>query len=296
MLDEINEFEQYTCNPSASNRLKPYFIIKSRGGLPRALTVIARHYLYNEYKYNELTDSDKKKEAREKTKCILAAWCGFDYTNDEASIKDANADKLKNWLPDYLKNKDSDVLGEEVAKKWNVKEQKDLYQLSNHTFFSINGINFYSIIADAINDGPLKNNVLIFKKDFFSLIKNGGKISFGKYEFVSRFLCIIAAYLLADGTDTPGGKQIQLNNIDLANWMGYQPFGQGSKKDSFFPKVKDYLTAEGSLYTIEKDFLQEYDFKIVSSDDDTFDCEEYYRFSGEIISSDELKKLKKGAK
>lgn len=270
MLKEKEELMQYIGNINDCTRLNTwFFFFKNRGGIPRALTIIARHYLFDVYNYSGI-DPKLQKAAREKTKHLLAAWCGFDYLKDCDEYIDTELikkDKIENWLPNYIfahpyKNAQKELMENELASfkkerslKWYVPEQKDMYQLVNHTF-SINSINFYTIIADAINDGPLRDMKLVYDEERFS-----GDITLSSSE-KSRILCIIAAYLLALKGQPPANQTINLNNIDLSNRMNYPSLGRGNHIDTMFRKVSEYITYTDSGYIIEKAFLEKYKFKI----------------------------------
>lgn len=285
MLNEIDEVKQYIGNVDECSRLYSWFFFKkNRGGIPRALTIIARHYLFNEYGYATLSDKSQRESAREKTKHILAAWCGFDYKkhvinaeNNDTDSANSNVDEkiikrdnLDNWLPRYIcahpyskeltkANIENELVSfiKDYEQKWYVKSQKDIYQLANHKL-NIDAINFYSIIADAIQAGPLKvrelqYNKTEFESDFTNL---NGKVK-------DRVLKLIGAYLITLDDQAPNNQTIRLNNIDLANWMGYPTLGQGKNKEQLFNEKTYFITSYlDGLYTIDKNFLEKYDFKI----------------------------------
>ena len=330
MLNEIEELKEYIGKTEDCSRLNPWFFLKkNRGGIPRALTIISRHYLFDEYHYNTLTNPSEKKSAREKTKHLLAAWCGFDYrkflNNTEKNIdnntdiellqqmgfdgnntgedidnetaieqlqqmgfdkynaeenianniaKDIDVqlikkDKIENWLPRYIKEhpykkdldktyvtNELDSFIQEYEKKWYVKSQKDIYQLVNHQF-NIDAINFYSIIADAIQAGPLMKRELFYDEESFDNDFNM------KSKVKERVIKIIGAYLISLNGQTPNNQTIHLNNIDLSNWMNYPSLGQGKNKDQLFNESTSFITSyTNGLYTIDMDFLEEYNFRI----------------------------------
>lgn len=97
MLNEIKEFEQYTFQLNSvfdkkDCRLKYATLFPFFSGLERALTIIARWYIFKDGK--ERNDFNE-----ENTKEILKAWCGF---NPEVSLPEITL--LKDWLPWYIKN------------------------------------------------------------------------------------------------------------------------------------------------------------------------------------------------
>ena len=92
MLNEILEFEQYTTRPltEGKGRLKYVTLLKEKlAGIERAMTIIARHYIFDGQSGNGF-DEEKEEKVRE----ILKAWCGFNTT--------AEVDE-KNWLKNYIK-------------------------------------------------------------------------------------------------------------------------------------------------------------------------------------------------
>lgn len=288
MLNEIEELKEYIGKTKDCSRLNTWFFFKkNRSGIPRALTIISRYYLFDVYHYNILTNPSEKKSAREKTKHLLAAWCGFNYrkflNNTEKNIdnniaKDIDKqliekDKIENWLPRYIKEhpykkdldktyvtNELDSFIQEYEKKWYVKSQKDIYQLVNHQF-NIDAINFYSIIADAIQAGPLMKRELFYDEESFDNDFNiKSKVKIKRKE---RVIKIIGAYLISLNGQTPNNQTIHLNNIDLSNWMNYQSLGQGKNKNQLFNESTSFITSyTNGLYTIDMDFLKKYNFRI----------------------------------
>lgn len=90
MLNEIGEFAHYTMSTQEISacqnlRLKYLTLIKREfSGLERALTIVARHFLFDDNGRTIRDESELRK--------ILKAWCGFD---DEPP-------HLKGWLPNYI--------------------------------------------------------------------------------------------------------------------------------------------------------------------------------------------------
>lgn len=90
MLDEIKEFKQYTTLPNEyiKSRLKYHSLIKKGelSGLERAMTIVARGFIFNENAGTKFDDA--------KIKECLKAWCGFRTTE---------AIDAKNWLKKYIR-------------------------------------------------------------------------------------------------------------------------------------------------------------------------------------------------
>ena len=99
LLNEIGEYEQYTLSPQKIStceypRLKYFTLIKSDfSGLERAMTIVARHFLFSGSDSAPRTRDDDLDELRE----ILKAWCGF---KNEAH--DLPPD-FNGWLPNYIR-------------------------------------------------------------------------------------------------------------------------------------------------------------------------------------------------
>ena len=96
MLNEIKEFEQYTFPLNSvfdklDCRLKYANMFPDFSGLDRALTIIARWYIFKDGK-------DRSNFNEENTKEVLKTWCGFhtDKALPEITL-------LKDWLPNYIK-------------------------------------------------------------------------------------------------------------------------------------------------------------------------------------------------
>ena len=97
LLNEIGEYEQYTLSPQEIAackypRLKYFTLIKRDfSGLERALTIVARHFLFNDDAPR--TSDSELSELRE----ILKAWCGF---RNEAQNLPSYFD---GWLVTYIR-------------------------------------------------------------------------------------------------------------------------------------------------------------------------------------------------
>ena len=97
MLNELKEFEQYTMgvdafkNP-ADRRLKyGTFVKKPLSGLERAMTIIARWYIFKNDNAVQNFNEDDVKE-------VLKAWCGFEIKKDVLGDSPVNG-----WLNRYIR-------------------------------------------------------------------------------------------------------------------------------------------------------------------------------------------------
>ena len=104
MLNELTEYRQYTAKPSVNGafRLSYKNLTNKCSGLDRAMTVIARKFLFEDGFY--VKQSLSRTEKAEAVKEVLKAWCGFSY-----EVKDAFSEKgqtelenIKNWFPQYV--------------------------------------------------------------------------------------------------------------------------------------------------------------------------------------------------
>ena len=141
MLDEIKEFEQYTFDlndektyaaplKKSDCRLKKTPLIKDFSGITRALTIIARYYMFNKNNSNvfNVKDVDYIKE-------VLRAWCGFQTKEYIPEIdgwlnlyirKAAFYNPAKTCVEEFIKTKVTlqNQLSEYENKKAEIKKQR----------------------------------------------------------------------------------------------------------------------------------------------------------------------------
>ena len=141
MLDEIKEFEQYTFDlndektyaaplKKSDCRLKKTPLIKDFSGITRALTIIARYYMFNKNNSNvfNVKDVDYIKE-------VLRAWCGFQTKEYIPEIdgwlnlyirKAAFYNPAKTCVEEFIKTKVTlqNQLSEYENKKVEIKKQR----------------------------------------------------------------------------------------------------------------------------------------------------------------------------
>ena len=97
MLNEIREFEQYSFNldapiDKANCRLKYAKLTDELSGRERAMTVVARWYIFKD-------DPEGKTFNENNVKNFLVSWCGFD--NESKKPEYPNLDK---WFIRYIRN------------------------------------------------------------------------------------------------------------------------------------------------------------------------------------------------
>ena len=99
MLNEIGEYRQYTLTPKEIvaceyPRLKYLTLIKREfSGLERALTIIARHFMFDFFDAAAGLSEKNLNEVRE----ILKAWCGFKH-----AAQSNLPNHFENWLVNYI--------------------------------------------------------------------------------------------------------------------------------------------------------------------------------------------------
>ncbi len=225
MLNEIKEFEEYTCDikKETARRLKWGNIIgRDFQGVPRVLTVIARYAYYEGF---ASYDAEKKADA---IVYLLNCWCGFeDYPGenkedreefDELIGKTPKLKHVRGWLPGYIIqlaadngkttkiDKKLETLKNEKKKSWNRSPFLD--NIEDHA------ISFKGIVADAINEGPLKERYLMLKKHPMEDAVGCGKVS--ENDMYDKWLKTLAAVIMGKAE---GSKYADVNYPDLANWI-----------------------------------------------------------------------------
>ena len=228
MLNEIRELEQYTADPD-SKRLKIRYIgQKNLTGIARAMTIIARWCIFDEFK--ELETAQKISN----TKYILSLWLG---NLPEEKVKDSYLSEkygyLENWMGKYLESlfekKDNPKL-REALDSLKIKRDKSIYREYNTGKKNDrNAVLYEHIIAQAMQLGKLKNRYLVCRN--FTGNKSELAAHLTKYASLKpldlkkitdrrsfdNILKITAYYLLAEGKRSDGYKRIVVT--DFINWL-----------------------------------------------------------------------------
>lgn len=197
MLNEIAEYKQYT-NPKYCNRLNSLKKGKDLNGLNRAMTIVARYWLFKDPTH---IDIDKARTA-------LEIWCGLsDNDNNEfCCIKDClktimGKDK---WEDEFNNKRRTSIRGKLFSEELNDSAYNDFRKIT-----------YDRIIADANAQGPLKKYYLVCKKSFYegnlkySTDKEDNILRNKQNSNISSKLKITAYYLL--------NKDI-FTQTDLENW------------------------------------------------------------------------------
>ena len=224
MLDEIREFEQYTEDineiKGKEGRLTKRPLNKSYGGIPRAMLIIARHYMFQNPDFT-------KEEQVEYARKALRIWCGARKEGDEVE----DSEKIDSWIIRYAVK-----LGLDEDKITQLKEKPQSYE---KTIYSLedknqekkkkekkkktndqNKILYDHVLAEAMAMGKLKRRYLVCEGDPFkdNLICNGmQKISDGKrgQNDKDKILKFTAAYLVGKSREEQATVCIKL--VDLVN-------------------------------------------------------------------------------
>ena len=164
MLNEQIEFKEYSklLSSKDESRLIPSLFFKEESGkksvkcsgITRALTILARHYLFHNGQNYYILDEEQRDILRKEVRSRLEEWC---FSEDDK----------KSGLYNYFKINEKNEL-------WNeFKDSKEKVWTSSNIYAPINAkesyefaINFSIIMAEAIYEGPLKVKYLKIKKDF----------------------------------------------------------------------------------------------------------------------------------
>jgi len=255
LLNEIGEYEQYILPPekiavSENLRLKYYTLIKKElSGLERAMTIIARHFIFDTpVGFNE-------DELRE----ILKAWCGFKheaktslpehfdgllicyishfqplpvakdfnsaYDDVPEEIK-SNTDKIKNVLKTLQKLRNKD----------NLFKNNYFDSLTSKDDNLFRAITYDKIIANALLMGKLRRYYLVCDEEPFmekKVLKKDGR----KFSEEDIVLKMTAEYLLSNRNHKQ--EFIVTNNADMINWLL-----SSTKSEDLSKKRESYILAE----------------------------------------------------
>ncbi len=317
MINELIEFESYITTPTSDTpRLQPNMLTDNFGSagslfdLEHILTIVARGIIYGDF-YNgrKITDDGLISYALLFTvDNILFSWLGFvcadDYIGDEDAIKKWN-DKYPEadgWLKKYY---EKHCTKKDKAKRWaKIEEERSKYLQGDDYRLSVASID--NIVANALEQGPLKEQCMVIRKDLSPIKSTKLKDRF-KYLFcidesaksanpqdktVERFLKNIAAYLYLRDNHPKGQKYVLLDRIQLLCWYGLDDYKNESDnwyfKRFLFDKGDDrkvpIMTALSGdrgwnfiKLTIDNDFIEKFDIRLIEADEkDSIDRENYW--------------------
>lgn len=281
MLDEIREYQEYTCNPLAKEgiRLNPKILFDKGhfNGLGRALTTIAREEL-DKRGYFGLQDEDFT--IVDAVICALKEWLGFIQEGEE-TISQYNS-----WMKKYY-----NAHKEDASVEWDkfVKSRKSQYGKGLFTEKTLPEktlpekdtkleVTYDKVVADAIYQGPLKRYYLICKKGFEQDLYKKSKNDFVKQlnpklatdsRLIDNVLRLICVYLIKK--EYTGNTSNNVNLTDVAHWAQNKSINHGGYYDGLkYKKRKNLILSKtiGKNYTKKslcKDFMETYDFKIIEA-------------------------------
>lgn len=214
MLDEFLEYKQYSYEIALAEktefnptRLSARLLEHDRSGLPRALEIVARYHLF----HTDLYDPTSVKDPAE----------------DLAPVVRALQDWITKWVVSYLGVLYPDP---EDPKKAKVKKSVEIAngRWSGQSLYSkkteegkgnsFNGVTYKTILAAAMNKGPLHRYILVEKagsSEKIHLISKDGEEKKLSAKQTDYLLKLTAYFLLENRLNQ---KSVLLTNADLVNW------------------------------------------------------------------------------
>ena len=317
MINEFLEFESYVTEPTSDTpRLQPKMLTDNFGstgslyGLEHILTIVARGFIFGDfYDGGKTTDGGMISDSLIVTVSnILFSWLGFecaeDYIGDEDAIKRWNDEypDASGWLKKYY---EKNCTKNDKKKRWAKIEEERSKNLQGEDYrFSAVSIN--DIIANALEQGKLKEQVMIVKKDsgaiksaklkdrfqYLFCIDESEKASNPQGKTVERFLKNIAAYLYLRANHPQRQKYVLLDRMQLLCWYGLDD--HKNEADNWYfkrflfdkgdNKKVPIMTAMSSdrgwnfiKLKIDDDFIKKNDIKLIDADKiDSIDKENYW--------------------
>jgi hypothetical protein len=333
MLNEFKEYEDYTSLLVLSvNSEKPRFksgeiygrllleSITKRFGIDRALTIIARRFIYHDK--NDISKVIKSggntlEDTIHYVRDCLLAWCSNKSLSNETP-KELVGKFGNGRFYDYMK--DSHLAFTNLIKRIELGELKATKrQLSDYTssafkiessinkwdsdyfpglikneFYSIKGmknkfdnkiLTLDIIIANALNEGPLRNRSVVIPKTTFKLFY---EVFEKPYKaFITDFLYTLSLYLVQK-KESETDYQI-INDANISNWLRKKSYSRSFK--AFHDKLSQKeLFAQEIVFNVTK--------KIFISDlltESLYVCDSVNLNSEDIIITDDIpqKELKK---
>lgn len=277
MLNEIKEYTEYrdinTCETSRIN-YSTFIKQKKCQGIPRIFTILARYYLFTENNYVSPENikgeniAEKRSNLRKETISMLREWLlGSFLEFCISSEKEKRSNKKEN---------PTQILEYRDKKEWT---KDSIYNFKNSKKNTVNAINYDIIIADAINQGPLRNLCLVLKETAFDYItyytiskKHGIVISETKQlnklplekedkDIFDRLLKYISAAILSlDG--------YEVTNADLSYWTKYKPLADSSGKTIFLYRNELLIETDPTKKSrLNPDFVSSYGVQLMPVDE-----------------------------
>ncbi len=318
MINELLEFKSYITTPtSATPRLQPKMLTDNFGsagtlfGLEHILTIIARGFIFGNF-YDECKNTDEgliSDTLIVTTEKILFSWLGFecakDYAGDKDAIKKWNAKypQADGWLKKYY---EKHCTKKDKAKRWaKIEEERSKYLQGGDYKFRV--VSIADIIANALEQGPLKEQCMVIRKDlspikstklkdrfkYLFCIDESAKSAKPQEKTVEKFLKNIAAYLYLKDNHPKGQKYVLLDRIQLLCWYGLDDY-KNEKIDSWY--FKRFLFDKGDerkvpimtalsedrgwnfiKLMIDNDFIEKFDIRLIEAEKkDSIDRDNYW--------------------
>lgn len=170
MLNEYREYAEYTQKPtleSMSFRMKRAHLADGLSGVARAMTIVARYWLFEDGLFEDNNEKWKVKE-------ILKLWCGFSDELPETLTKEGEkqAKEIAGWFPKYvLLLLRHDLVEAKHRSEKTIEKQNELLQIINQDYSDLP----ISKVVSVLNDEKKKrtSNKAV-KKRLLSLLEQEG--------------------------------------------------------------------------------------------------------------------------
>lgn len=302
MLNEYLEFQSYVTEPRAeAPRIQPKYFTNSFGnacelnGLEHILTVIARGFLFSEEVQQIGWNACEPKGVLIVAAVeILQRWCGFDETVSKTRSQIYLVNKwlekypeADGWLKAYwqyhfdrLKKTKSE---EDRDKLWSKYAEKWQESLNSNLDYRAKGITYKNVIANALENGKLRNRYMAFKKNsILSSVKEKDRFNYlfevaegaGKPQekTIRKFLKNIAAYLVLRDQHPDGQTEVLLNKGRLFGWYGKEDTSGGLQSawclEQFEWRGKPIFSRVGNSlsyikFKVDRELLKEFDVQLI---------------------------------
>lgn len=316
MINELQEFKSYITSPTSDTpRLLPKMLTDdfcSTGnlyGLEHLLTIIARGFIFGGcIDVNKTSDDGMISDDLIATVGnILFSWLGFECTKDYVGDVDAinkwndKHPQADGWLKKYYMKH---CAKKDAEKRWaNIEKERKKYLLGGD--YRLGAVSINNIIANALEQGPLKEQYMIIKKSSVSgkskklkdrfqylfCLDESKKAANPQEKTVERFLKNIAAYLYLKDNHPKGQKFVLLDRIQLLCWYGLDDnkneadswyfkrflFDKGNSKEPIMTAMSGDRGWNFIKLMIDTDFIARYDIRLIDATAiDSVDRDKYF--------------------
>lgn len=314
MINELLEFEAYITDPTSdAPRLQPKMLTDDFGGagnlygLEHVLTIIARGFIFGGfYDADSILENGTPSDTFVATvNRIIFSWlsfiCAEYYTGDEDAVKKWNKKypQADGWFKKYYVKH---CTKKDVEERFDKIEKVRVKYLRGFDYRS-SVVSVNNIIAGALEQGPLKEQCMVIKKDsnpiksikikdrfqyLLSLDKDAAK---PQERTVERLLKNIAAYLYLKDNHRDGQKYVLLDRMQLLCWYGLDDNKNAARSWYFKSFLFDKGDGKAPIMTalsgnrgwnfiklrIDNDFITKYDISLIDAQEiETVDKEKYW--------------------